>query len=201
MVDASTTGSAQQPTIKTINVEVNLLDAWVVQRSDLEGKVLRKIVLLTCILIGGIALLPLLGSLGIEQSVKLSAIEAALNSATKERNDLEIKSKAAAPAIQRDEIVTRCHVGSEQFLSEVTKVFVSVPDQMFFEQMSADVNNSEATIKVTANAASPEVGRIFVAKAEKGTNVLTSTQTSAKQSGLTDSSIKFDYIKKVELGR
>ena len=72
---------------------------------------------------------------------------------------------------------------------------------MFFEQMSADVNNSEATIKVTANAASPEVGRIFVAKAEKGTNVLTSTQTSAKQSGLTDSSIKFDYIKKVELGR
>ena len=200
-MDASTTGSAQQHKIKTINVEVNMLDAWVVQRVELEGKVLRKLLLLAGILVASVVVIPSLASVGAEKAHGLRIAESTLANQVRERDDLEKRAKEAAPGIARDMIVMRCHDYSGYFLQELARVINAAPEQMYFEQMQVEVTGGDSTIKVVANAVHAEVGRYFVSEAGKGPNVQSSTQTSVKQSQLSETAIKFDYIKKVSLGQ
>jgi hypothetical protein len=198
MVQGNITGSAQHK-VKTINVEVNLLDAWIIQRADLERMFYRKFALLTLIVILGIFVLPYVyGQRGMAAH-KLQASEAVLSSNLKVRETLLRKAKVVTPSIQMDEMVVRCHRFSSSYLNELTKVINSAPVLVYFEQFQTEVNNGECSMKVLANAASPDVGREFVDLASRGSNVLSATQTSVRQSQLTPTSIKFDFIKRVSL--
>lgn len=199
-MDASTTGSAQHK-IKTINVEVNLLDAWAIQRVELESKVLRKLLTLAGIIVAAVVVIPVLASIGAEKAHSLRIAESSLSTVQHERDDLEKRAKAVAPGIERDNIVTRCHDYSGYFLGELAKVINAAPEQMFFEQMQVDLNSGDCSIKLAANAVTADIGRYFVAEAGKGDNVQISAQTSVKQSQLGENAIRFDYVKKVRLGQ
>ena len=96
-------------------------------------------------------------------------------------------------------MIVRCHKFSNSYLNELTEVINAAPTEMYFEQFQTDVSNGECTIKVLANASSSDVGRHFVDLASKGTNVLSAVQTSVRQGQLSESSVKFDFIKKVKL--
>jgi Tfp pilus assembly protein PilN len=198
MVQGNTTGSAQHK-VKTINVEVNLLDAWIIQRADLERTFYRKFAFLSVILLAGIFVIPyLFGQQGIAAQ-KLNSSEAILSTNLKKRETLLRKAKVVTPSIQMDEMVVRCHRFSSSYLNELTKVINAAPALVYFEQFQTEVNNGECSIKVLANAASPDAGRDFVDIASAGPNVLAATQTSVRQSQLTPTSIKFDFIKRVSL--
>ena len=192
------TGSAQHK-VKTINVEVNLLDAWVVQRVDLEVTFFRKLIMLSVILLAGVMTLPLLYLQQSMFAVKASEEDSSLRSSMKKMNELEKRAKAVTPSIQMDDMVARCHRFSSSYLDELTKIINAAPTMMYFEQFDTEVTGGECSIKVLANAANPDVGREFVDTASKGSNVLAATQTSVRQSQLSDTSIKFDFIKKVSL--
>ncbi len=196
----NTIGSAQHK-IKTINVEVNLLDAWVVQRVELEGKVLRKVLSLAAIVVAGLVTIPLLASYGSDMSARYRKSEAMLATSSQQRNNLDKKAKELTPGIEFNDMVVRCHQFSGRYLNEITKVINAAPTQMFFETMQSEVTSGECSIKVAANAASAEVGREFIDKASKGDNVTLSKQTSSKQGALSDASVKFDYLKKVEFDK
>lgn len=196
----NTIGSAQHK-IKTINVEVNLLDAWVVQRVELEGKVLRKVLSLAAIIVAGIVIIPLLASYGSDMSGQSKESNVLLEAGLKQKGELDKKAKEVTPSIEFDDMVVQCHKLSGKYLNEVTKVINAAPAQMFFETMQSEVTSGECSIKVAANAANPDVGREFIDKASKGENVTLSKQVSSKQGALSESSIKFDYIKKVEFDK
>lgn len=196
----NTIGSAQHK-IKTINVEVNLLDAWVVQRVELEGKVLRKVLSLVAIIIAGLVIIPLLASYGSDMSGQYKESNVLLEAGLKQKGDLDRKAKEVTPSIEFDDMVVQCHKLSGKYLNEITKVINAAPTQMFFETMQSEVTSGECSIKVAANAANPDVGREFIDKASKGENVTLSKQVSSKQGALSESSIKFDYIKKVEFDK
>ena len=192
------TGSAQHK-VKTINVEVNLLDAWVVQRVDLEATFFRKIIILSVILLAGVMTLPLLYFQQSTFAVKANESETNLRASIKKKVELDKRAKAVTPSIQMDDMVARCHRFSTSYLGEITKIINSAPTMMYFEQFDTSVASGECSIKVLANAANPDVGREFVDAASKGSNVLAATQTSVRQSQLSETSIKFDFIKKVSL--
>ncbi len=198
MVQGNTTGSAQH-NVKTINVEVNLLDAWVTQRVDLEITFYRKVVALALILLLGAFVLPVLLANRSSTAVKNKLAQTNLESQIKRKESLQKTAKQVAPSIQMDDMVVRCHRFSNSYLNEITKIINSAPTLMYFEQFQTEVVNAECTIKVLANSASPDVGREFVDSASKGSNVLAATQTSVRQSQLTRTSIKFDFIKRVSL--
>lgn len=198
MVQGNTTGSAQH-NVKTINVEVNLLDAWVTQRVDLEITFYRKLVALALILLLGAFVLPVLLANRSSTAVKNKLAQTNLESQIKRKESLQKTAKQVAPSIQMDDMVVRCHRFSNSYLNEITKIINSAPTLMYFEQFQTEVVNAECTIKVLANSASPDVGREFVDSASKGSNVLAATQTSVRQSQLTRTSIKFDFIKRVSL--
>ncbi len=199
-MDASTTGSAQHK-IKTINVEVNLLEAWAVQRVDLEAKVVRKALLLAAILVASVLIIPVLATVGTDNTVGLRQAKANLETSYKRRDELEAQAKTVTPSIERDVLVTQCHLYSNEVRDELATVINAADDSIFFEEMTVEANGGELTIKVAADATSPETGRTFVAKAGKGSNVISSTQTSIKQTSLTATSIRFDYIKRVTIGK
>ena len=192
------TGSAQHK-VKTINVEVNLLDAWVVQRVDLEGIFFRKVLLLASIILAGIFVVPMLLGQRANIASDFKRSETELQLLSDQRNELQKRAKAVAPSIQMDDMVVRCHRFSISYLNELTKIINSAPSLMYFEQFQTEVTNGECSAKVLANAASPDIGREFIDKASKGSNVLAATQTSVRQSQLTRTSIKFDFIKRVSL--
>jgi hypothetical protein len=197
-VQGNITGSAQHK-VKTINVEVNLLDAWVSQRADLEIAFLRKTLALVLIALSGVVVLPMLFVQRGNVVHELSGYEAKLKISLQSKSELQRKAKLVEPSIQMDEMVIRCHRFSNSYLNELTKVINSAPSLIYFEQFQTEVTNAECSIKVLANAANPDVGREFVDIASKGTNVLAATQTSVRQSQLTPTSIKFDFIKRVSL--
>ena len=192
------TGSAQHK-VKTINVEVNLLDAWIIQRVDLERLFYRKFALLAVIVATGLFVLPMLIKQRSAYAAKLQDSEKVLQTSMKERDALQRKAKEVTPSIQMDDMVVRCHRFSTSYLNELTKVINAAPTMTYFEQFQTEVNNGECLIKVLANAASPDVGREFVDATSKGQNVLAATQTSVRQSQLTRTSIKFDFVKRVSL--
>lgn len=198
MVQGNITGSAQHK-VKTINVEVNLLHAWSDQRVDLEANVFRKIFFLAAIIIVGVVAVPLLsmqrGAIAAEAKHK----NADLDHALKVNRDLESKAKAAAPSIQMDDMIVRCHKYSNSYLNELVQVINAAPTQMYFEQFQTEVTNGECSVKVLATASSTEIGRKFVDSASKGTNIISATQTSVRQGALSESSVKFDFIKKVKI--
>lgn len=198
MVQGNITGSAQHK-VKTINVEVNLLDAWVTQRVDLEGTFYRKVVALALILLLGAFVLPVLLANRSSTAVKYRLAQTNLETQIKRKESLQKTAKQVTPSIQMDDMVVRCHRFSNSYLNEITKIVNSAPTLMYFEQFQSEVVNAECTIKVLANAKSPDIGREFVDSASKGTNVLAATQTSVRQSQLTRTSIKFDFIKRVSL--
>ena len=192
------TGSAQHK-VKTINVEVNLLDAWSDQRVELEANVNRKIFLLVIIvLVGGLAI-PFLAA---NQSIIANSStksQSELEKNLKTKNELDKQAKSVAPTIQMDEMIARCHRYSNSYLNELTRVINAAPTQMYFEQFQTEVSGGECSIKVLATSSSPEVGRSFVDTASKGSNVISAVQTSVRQGQLSDSSVKFDFMKKVRL--
>ncbi len=192
------TGSAQHK-VKTINVEVNLLDAWVGQRAELEFTFYRKIFVLTIIILSAAIAFPILIQQNSASTLALMQSEASLALSNKAKSELQSKAKAIMPSIQMDDMVIRSHRFSNSYLNELTKVINSAPSEIFFEQLTTEVNQGECTIKVLANAANPDVGREFVDNASKGPNVLSATQTSVRQSQLSKNSIKFDFIKRVSL--
>lgn len=200
MVDASSTGSGQHK-IKTINVEVNLLDAWSTQRSELEAKILKKFAVLAAILLAAIGLLPVLSSFGSDNARQLKSATAALEDRQKFFNHLDSQVKVLNPSIERDTLVTQCHGYSQQVIDEVARIVNASPTGVFFDQMNIEVTNGDLTVKLAANAMSPALARQFVEAAGQGNNVISSTQTSIKQTQLSDTSIKFDYIKKVSISQ
>ena len=192
------TGSAQHK-VKTINVEVNLLDAWSDQRVELEANVTRKIILLVAIvLVVGLAL-PFLAAKQSLMASSSTTSQSELEKNLKIKNELDRQAKSVAPTIQMDEMIARCHRFSNSYLNELTRVINAAPTPMYFEQFQTEVSGGECSIKVLATASSPEVGRSFVDTASKGSNVLSAIQTSVRQGKLSDSSVKFDFIKKVRL--
>jgi hypothetical protein len=197
-VQGNITGSAQHK-VKTINVEVNLLDAWVIQRADLELKVFRKALTLSLTVLAGILALPFAYSKMVQTGQVVNASESGLSADTKIKVGLEKQAKSVTPSIQMDEMVIRCHRFSNSYLNELTKVINAAPTQLYFEQFQTEVSNGECSIQILSNAANPDVGRDFVDRASKGTNVLSATQTSVRQSQMTPTSIKFDFIKRVSL--
>jgi hypothetical protein len=198
MVQGNITGSAQHK-VKTINVEVNLLDAWVTQRVDLEVTFYRKVVALALILLLGAFVLPLLLGNRSATAVKYKLAQTNLETQIRRKESLQKTVKQVTPSIKMDDMVVRCHRFSNSYLNELTKIINSAPTLMYFEQFQTEVSNAECSIKVLANAANPDVGREFVDAASKGSNVLAATQTSVRQSQLTRTSIKFDFIKRVSL--
>ncbi len=192
------TGSAQHK-VKTINVEVNLLDAWATQRVDLEVAFYRKLVILGLITLAGALSIPLLVSQRAEYAKRAKESEMSLMANITAKTKLQSRATAVTPSIQMDDMVVRCHRFSNSYLNELTKIINAAPAQTYFEQFNTDVNFGECSIKVLANAANPDVGREFVDAASRGTNVLAATQTSVRQSQISRSSIKFDYIKRVSL--
>ncbi len=192
------TGSAQHK-VKTINVEVNLLDAWVAQRGDLEVSFYRKLMILGLISIAGSLTIPLLISQRAEFAKHSGESDTSLIANIAAKNKLQVRAKAVTPSIQMDEMVVRCHRFSNSYLNELTKIINSAPTMIYFEQFNTEVSAGECSIKVLANAANPDVGREFVDAAGKGSNVLSATQTSVRQSQISRNSIKFDFIKRVSL--
>ena len=192
------TGSAQHK-VKTINVEVNLLDAWAHQRVELEANVYRKVFLLVAIILVGVIAMPVMVVQRADISARSAQSMFKLESTLKVKNDLEKRAKLVAPTIQMDEMIARCHRYSNSYLNELTRVVNAAPTLMYFEQFQTDVANGECSIKVLATASSPDVGRIFVDAASKGPNVLSAIQTSLRQGPMSASSVKFDFIKKVKL--
>ena len=192
------TGSAQHK-VKTINVEVNLLDAWVAQRGDLEVAFYRKLMILGLISIAGALTIPLLFSQRAEFAKHSNESDASLVANIAAKTKLQSRAKAVIPSIQMDEMVVRCHRFSNSYLNELTKIINSAPTLIYFEQFNTEVTGGECSIKVLANAANPDVGREFVDAASKGSNVLAATQTSVRQSQISRNSIKFDFIKRVSL--
>jgi hypothetical protein len=132
-------------------------------------------------------------------SVDLRVSESTLKASLQEKTELQKQAKEVTPGIQMDDMVVRCHRFSSSYLNELTKVINAAPTLMYFEQFQTEVNNGECSMRVMANAASPDIGREFVDLASKGSNVLAATQTSVRQSQLTTTSIKFDFIKRVSL--
>ena len=192
------TGSAQHK-VKTINVEVNLLDAWVDQRIELEATTIRKIVLLVVIVLAGMFSIPFMAIERSSAASRAQGISASLESSLKIKSRLDLQAKSVAPAIQMDEMIARCHRYSKSYLDELTKVINAAPTTMFFEQFQTEVTNGESSIKVLATASDTEVGRTFVDIASKGTNVISASQTSERQGQISESSVKFDFIKKVRI--
>ena len=192
------TGSAQHK-VKTINVEVNLLSAWADQRVELEANTFRKVFFLIVIILIGVVAVPIMAGQRamIAEESKKSAFK--LATSLKVKNDLDKQAKVVAPTIQMDEMIARCHKYSNSYLNELTKVINSAPTQMYFEQFQTEVAGGECSVKVLATASSSEVGRTFVDSASKGSNVLSAIQTSVRQGQLSESSVKFDFIKKVKL--
>lgn len=197
-MDASTTGSGQHK-IKTINVEVNLLDAWAVQRIDLESKAFRKLILLAGLAFFATVMIPLLASLGSEKAKRLATANANLANFTHSRDDLEKEAKKVAPALARNEVLTRSHQMSTSFFDELARVINASPSEMYFEQLQTEITGGECLMKIIADATTQEVGREFVAKAGMGKNTLISNQTSIRQGQISENSIKFDYTKRVRL--
>ena len=152
------TGSAQHK-VKTINVEVNLLDAWVGQRAELELTFYRKVFALSMIVLSAAIAFPILIQQNLASAVTLGQSEASLVLSNKSKAELQSKAKAIMPSIQMDDMVIRSHRFSNSYLNELTKVINSAPSEIFFEQLTTEVNQGECTIKVLANAANPDVGR------------------------------------------
>ncbi len=198
-MDASTTGSVQHK-IKTINVEVNLLDAWAVQRIDLEGKAFRKLILLAGLAVFATVMIPLLASLGSEKAKRLATAKANLANFTHSQEDLEKEVKKVGPSLARSEVLTRSHLISTSFFDELAKVINASPSDMYFEQLQTEITGGECLMKIIAEATTQEVGREFLAKAGTGKNVLISNQTSIRQGQISENSVKFDYTKRVRLG-
>jgi hypothetical protein len=178
---------------------VNLLTAWAEQRVELEANVGKKFVLFVTILLVGILALPFLAT----QRSKIAEVSAKstakLQRDETRKNNLDIQAKLAAPSIQMDEMIARCHKYSNSYLDELTKIINNAPTEMYFEQFQTEVSNGECSIKVLAHASSSDVGRNFVDLASKGSNVISAIQTSVRQGQLSESSVKFDFIKKVKL--
>ncbi|MBS1726538.1 MAG: hypothetical protein JST51_07430 [Armatimonadetes bacterium] len=197
-MDANTTGSAQHK-IKTINVEVNMLDAWALQRVELEGKVLRKLGLLSGILITAVAMIPFLWGLNADRGRNLESSQMALATSQQKRGELERHAKEVAPGLKREETIVRCQQYSKSVIDELTKVINAAPDGMYFDQLEANITGGQCSIKVDANAITAAVGRSFIDSASKGSNVLLSGQTSIRQNKMSEAGIEFDYLKKVGL--
>ncbi|MEI8283089.1 MAG: hypothetical protein WCG75_11840, partial [Armatimonadota bacterium] len=169
------------------------------QRADLEFTFYRKVFALCMIMLSAAIAFPLLIQQNSASSLILGQSEGSLALSNKAKSELQAKAKAIMPSIQMDDMVIRSHRFSNSYLNELTKVVNSAPSEIFFEQLTTEVNQGECTIKVLANAANPDVGREFVDNASKGANVLSATQTSVRQSPLSKNSIKFDFIKRVSL--
>jgi hypothetical protein len=105
-----------------------------------------------------------------------------LKASLQEKAALHEQAKEVTPGIQMDDMVVRCHRFSSSYLNELTKVINAAPTLVYFEQFQTEVNNGECSMRVMANAASPDIGREFVDLASKGSNVLAATQTSVSSS-------------------
>ena len=141
----NTTGSAQHK-VKTINVEVNLLDAWAEQRVELEASVFKKVFALVAITMIGFVAVPILVMQRASVADQSRQIGQKLEASLKTKTELAKQAKMVAPSIQMDDMIARCHQYSNSYLNELTKVINAAPTLMYFEQFQTEVTGGECTI-------------------------------------------------------
>lgn len=200
MVDANLTGYGQHK-VKSINVEANLLDSWIEQRSALEQAVRRKVAtfLLVCTF-GGI-MIPITWSLKSSAGYQAYQGSQKVMELTKVRNTLSEKAAALVPTLEFNQMLEREHSSGRIMLKEFAHVVNSCPPKLQFSSMKIEILSGELSVRVTALADSSGTARQFVRAASKGENVIDALQTGARKSQSKDSEqVTFDFIKKVKVG-
>jgi hypothetical protein len=196
-VDASLTGLGQHK-FKSINVEANLLDSWLVQRGDLEAKIRHRVIFLFAICSFSAIVIPLSASLQRSIAVDGRKAKSELVRVNQDRVKLQEQATSLAPSIQFDSMSASCRRNAKLTLKQLTKVINAAPLDVVFSSFKLDVLGGDCTIRLTADATNSEIGRQFVDIAGKGKNVTDSMQTAIRRSNLfAESGVTFDYIKRV----
>lgn len=198
---ANTSGPAQLRH-KTINVEANLLNEWLEERSRLLDQTRKMAAALAVVLVVALGTTPMIfsGSNSIQTASATTAEELAMLQASVEQLDKKrdkVKSKIDSEAM-RASVLSR----SRSFLGNGIVVMNSASSGMAIETLSLDVLGGDLTIRCKAQAERSTVTEDFLAAAGKGNSVVsTLLATSQKDSRLGSDGVIFEYVKRVEVGK
>lgn len=197
-MNASTAGTGQ-PRNKSINVEVNLLQAWTYQRGELARQTSRHQVILAAVLGFSILFTPILWSMRASQVVVASKAQAESAKLAVQLRELDEQTKSAMPTIERSTMLMRTHGNVNRYLRELREVINAAPGRVLLEQLDSEVIGGEISIKLIAIANDSNDMQRFVDRAGSGKDVVASNQVLARKEGPTSNRIKFDYFKKVRV--
>jgi hypothetical protein len=188
--------------LRSINVEANLLETWAVQRNELEHKIRQRIAALVILCMTGAIAIPSIASVYSSTRTGANTVRIELAGVQKQRIALGNEAQSVTPSIKFDEMSERCQNNTQMVMNELADVVNSAPLDIVFSAMKIELMSGECTIKVTADATSAEVGRMFVEEAGKGKSVTDSMQTAVRKSAtFGDTGVTFDYVKEFKVER
>ncbi len=199
MVDASSTGFGQAKN-RSINVEVNLLQDWALERVASQAEYQRKLIVLFAVCTVGVLMIPVFSRWRSVARVSAGTAQKEAARLGSEQKALAKKVTRLTPSIDFAEMFSKSKQGRQILFHETARVFSAAPIEVKFESFKVEVMNGELQIKVAAYAKNSGLGRDFVERAGLGKNVLSSNQTSLREKGLDGiEGVDFDYSKRVKV--
>lgn len=197
MPNATLPGHAT-PSPKSINVELNLLEAWRTHREAEEAQWRKSLLLIGGFLLLGLMSAQMLGSSLASQWKAEAGAQKSLKAISLHLNRLAEERKVADPKVARQQMLDESNAKAKLFLSQFARIGNDVPATMALTDCKVDVLAGEITLRGHADAESLEVAKGFVESASKTSNVTLSLLVSSRRSNqLSDRGISFEFVQKV----
>lgn len=196
MLDKSTLGYARGSR-QSLEVGVNLLDEWLVERYSNWREAKRHIAVLAVVALVAACCVPWLYEQRLSAANQRAVVVRTLAAKTEALQGLTAEQQRVQPLLDMAAIVEVSERRASAFVGEIIRLCNVAPGSVGFSTLRTDISGGQMTLRCTADAESSSAVQRFLAAAAEGPQVLASRLLSSRQSpDLGSDAVAFEYMKK-----
>jgi hypothetical protein len=188
------------PSHRSIHVEANLLDAWLVERQAAAQQAKRSQLLLASIFMGFLILCVPAWQWALSAAQANSHLEARVATVQKELLSIEESKPTVDSKVAFHNMRSKSNAQVLSLFASTGQLLNAAPEGVAFTNFRAEILGGEMTARVRAEADSGGSAREFVSKAETVRGAHLVQILSSRLSGaLSPNGVSFDFLAKVNL--
>lgn len=196
----TTLSGREAPSAKRIDVEANLLEQWLEERSRARRMIQMRLVGIGVILVATVGVATVLGRSRSAVSKKQSAVAQRLKAVRREYAEIVPATGDADPQATVDAILTGAKRNADAFMAQVVDLMNSASPAIAFSTLKADVLGGEVKLTGQADADTYYAANEFILRNNDATKGMNATQISTQRSDLlANDGVLFQFVKRVKV--
>lgn len=185
------------PSVKSINVECNLLLAWRQARAREEARLRKSLVAFGAAVVLGVCTVPPLTSALKHQQKLEAAAQSSVNALGKELTGLNAKRKESDPQVAVQDMVAKSTLKTTAFVGAFLRPLNRTARTMAISDIHIEIIGGDITIRGRADAETYQDGQRFVEEASRSSQVGSAILLSSRRANtLGAKGVSFEFLEK-----